>query len=60
MKLLISLLILILATHPVNGEVKWTFDKVKIGPTTEINSTSLGLQSPEQINMSRTPKSIEP
>ncbi len=60
MKLLISLL-MILATHPVNGEVKWTFDKVKIGPTTEINSTSLGLQSPEQINRGHTPNSnIEP
>ena len=52
---------MILATHPVNGEVKWTFDNVKIGPNTEIGTTSLGLQSPEKINRGHTPNSnIEP
>ena len=60
MKLLIFLL-MILATNPVNGEVKWTFDDVKIGSNTEIDTTSLELQSPEQINRGHTPNSnIEP
>ena len=60
MKLLIFLL-MILATNPVNGEVKWTFDDVKIGSNTEIDTTSLELQSPEQINRGLSPNSnIEP
>lgn len=60
MNLLISLL-MILAIHPVYGDVKWTFDNVKIGPNTEVDTTSLGLQSPEQINRGHTPNSnIEP
>ena len=60
MKLLISLLI-ILATHPVHGEVKWTFDDVKLGSNTEIDTTSIGSQSPEQTNKGHTPNSnIEP
>ena len=52
---------MILAIHPVYGEVKWTFDNVKIAPNTEVDTTSLGLESPEQINRGLSPNSnIEP
>lgn len=52
---------MILATYPVYGEVNWTFDNVQIRPNTEIDTTSLVLQSPEQINRDYTPDTnIEP
>ena len=52
---------MILAAHPVYGEVKWTFDNVKIAPNTEVDTTSLELESPEQINRGLSPNSnIEP